>query len=231
MLHEFFCHHIIMLCKPYTDFNFLNLTVAIMNLLEIIVLCLMICPNFQDMYAGNTTLKAKGGLSVAVPGELAGLHEAWRQHGRLPWKRLVQPAEILARRGFKISPYLRMQMGQTESDILEDKGLRSVFAPNGKLLKIGDKCYNKKLADTLRAISKFGPQAFYGGLVGLNLVRDVQKAGGILTMKDLKRYSVKQKEPISTNVLGLEILGLPPPSGGPPMMLVSLCISLHWCPS
>ncbi|XP_061337429.1 glutathione hydrolase 1-like isoform X1 [Gastrolobium bilobum] len=185
----------------------------------------------ENMYAGNTTLKAKGGLSVAVPGQLAGLHKAWKQHGKLPWQRLVKPAEILARRGFKISPYLRLQMEQSESDILKDTGLRSVFAPNGKILNIGDTCYNKKLAETLRTISKFGPQAFYDGLIGLNLVRDVQKAGGILTMKDLKRYTVKQKEPISTDVLGLKILGMPPPSGGPPMMLLLNILAQYELPS
>lgn len=181
------------------------------------------------MYAGNTTLKAKGGLSVAVPGELAGLHEAWKQHGKLPWKRLVKPAEFLARRGFKVSPYLHMQMEASESDILEDKGLRSIFAPNGKLLNIGDICYNNKLAETLRTISESGPQAFYDGLIGLNLVKDVQNAGGILSMKDLKSYTVKQKEPISNDVLGLTLLGMPPPSGGHPMMLVSLSDSLPMC--
>lgn len=176
------------------------------------------------MYGGNATLKEKGGLSVAVPGELAGLHKVWKQHGKLPWERLVKPAEILARKGFKISPFLRFQLERSESDVLEDTGLRSVFARNGKLLKRGDICYNKKLADTLKIISKNGPQAFYGGLIGLNLVEDVQKAGGILSMKDLKSYSVKEKEPISTDVLGLKILGMPPASGGPPMMLVSPCM-------
>ncbi|XP_057741061.1 glutathione hydrolase 1-like isoform X1 [Arachis stenosperma] len=185
----------------------------------------------QDMYGGNATLKAKGGLSVAVPGELSGLHEAWKQHGRLPWKRLVRPAEILARRGFKISPYLRMQMEQTESGILQDKGLHSIFAPNGELLNIGEVCYNKKLADTLGAIAMFGPQAFYGGLVGHNLVKDVQSVGGILTMEDLKGYQVKQTKPITNDVLGLEILAMPPPSGGPPMMLLLNILAQYELPS
>ncbi|XP_027336378.1 glutathione hydrolase 1-like [Abrus precatorius] len=185
----------------------------------------------KNMYASNTTLKAIGSLSVAVPGELAGLHEAWKQHGKLPWKRLVKPAEILARGGFKISPFLHMQMERTESDILNDQGLRSVFAPNGEILKIGDICYNKKLADTLRTISMFSPQAFYDGLIGLNLVKDVQNAGGILTMKDLKSYNVKQKEPISIDVLGLKILGMPPPSGGSSMMLLLNILDQYELPS
>ncbi|KAL9332673.1 hypothetical protein ACSQ67_002283 [Phaseolus vulgaris] len=185
----------------------------------------------KDMYGGNTTLKAQGGLSVAVPGELAGLHEAWKQYGKLPWKRLVNPAENLARRGFKISAYLHMQMKSTESDILQDKGLRSILAPNGKLLNIGDTCYNKKLADTLRAISVFGPKAFYDGLIGHNLVKDVQNAGGILTTKDLKNYTVNQKKPLSTNVLGLNLLAMPPPSGGPPMILLLNILDQYKLPS
>ncbi|KAJ6302191.1 hypothetical protein OIU77_016307 [Salix suchowensis] len=85
----------------------------------------------EDMYAGNATKKAKGALSIAVPGELAGLHRAWRKYGRLPWKRLVKPAEQLAFKGFKISPYLHMQMVKTESGILADKGLRDLLTSNG----------------------------------------------------------------------------------------------------
>lgn len=176
------------------------------------------------MYAGNDTLKTKGALSIAVPGELAGLHEAWKQHGKLPWKRLVRPAERLAHLGFKISPYLHMQMVRTTSGILADTGLRDVFTSNGSLLQPSDICHNKKLAQTLRTISKFGAWALYNGSIGCKLISDIQKIGGILTVKDLQRYRVKLKEPISANILGLKILGMPPPSGAPPMILVSISL-------
>ncbi|TYI54242.1 hypothetical protein E1A91_D11G060900v1 [Gossypium mustelinum] len=178
----------------------------------------------MNMYAGNATLKATGALSVAVPGELAGLHKAWKQHGRLPWERLVKPAEILARKGFKISPYLRTQMESSKSAILADKGLREVFTSNGELLQVGDICYNKKLAETLRKISIYGTKPFYNGSIGLNLVRDIQRAGGIMTLDDLKRYEVKMREPISANILGLKVLSMPPPSSGGVSMVLALNI-------
>ncbi|KAL5756527.1 hypothetical protein ACOSQ2_021273 [Xanthoceras sorbifolium] len=178
----------------------------------------------QNMYAGNAALKKSGILSVAVPGELAGLHKAWKQHGKLPWERLVRPAEDLARRGFKVSPYLRMQMERTKSGILADKGLRDVFTLNGNLLQIGHICRNKKLSETLKVISKLGVKAFYNGSVGFNLVKDVQKAGGILTLKDLQRYEVKMREPISSNVMGLNVIGVPPPSAGGASMILMLNI-------
>ncbi|KAK4838170.1 hypothetical protein QYF36_011621 [Acer negundo] len=178
----------------------------------------------QNMYAGNATLKTSGILSVAVPGELAGLHKAWKLHGKLPWERLVRPAEDLARRGFKVSPYLRMQMERTKLGILADKGLRDVFTLNGNLLQIGDICSNKKLAETLRVISKLGVKAFYNGLVGFNLIKDIQKAGGILTIMDLQRYEVKIREPVSTNIMDLKVIGMPPPSSGGASMILMLNI-------
>lgn len=178
------------------------------------------------MYAANVTLKGRGALSVAIPGELAGLHEAWKQHGRLPWDRLVRPAERLARLGFKISPYLHRQMVTTESGILANEGLRHIFTSNGSLLQTGEICRNIKLAETLNQISKFGPVAMYNGSIGTKLIRDVQKLGGILTMKDLQTYRVRLRKPVSADTLGLKILAMPPPSGGPPLILVSKSLFL-----
>ncbi|KAK8587643.1 hypothetical protein V6N12_022128 [Hibiscus sabdariffa] len=178
----------------------------------------------MNMYAGNSALKANGALSIAVPGELAGLHKAWKQHGRLPWGRLVKPAEVLARKGFKISRYLRMQMESTKSGILADKGLRDILTSNGELLQAGDICYNKKLAETLRKISAYGIESFYNGSIGLNLVRDIRRAGGIMTLNDLKKYEVKMREPISANILDLKVLGMPPPSSGGVSMVLALNI-------
>ncbi|XP_031267593.1 glutathione hydrolase 1-like [Pistacia vera] len=179
---------------------------------------------YKNMYASNASLKTSGILSVAVPGVLAGLHKAWEQHGKLPWERLVKPAEVLARRGFKISPYLHMQMEKAKSGILADNGLQSIFTSNGELLQLGDICRNKKLAKSLKAISKYGLKAFYNGSIGFQLVKDVQKAGGILTIKDLQRYAVKVRDPISAYIRGLKVMGMPPPSSGGATMILMLNI-------
>lgn len=173
------------------------------------------------MYGGNADLKKKGALSVGVPGEVAGLFTAWKQHGKLPWKRLVRPAEKLAA-GFRISKYLYMQMNATRSDILADKGLSNLFVTNGELKKSGTIIRNTKLALTLKQIARYGPKAFYNGTVGINLAKDIRKFGGIVTLKDLQSYRVKVKKPLSVDILGYRLLGMPPPSsGGAAMMLVS----------
>lgn len=179
------------------------------------------------MYAGNAALKASGPLSVAVPGELAGLTLAWSKYGKLPWKRLVAPAAVIAMKGFKISPYLHMQMVTAKSGIMADEGLRSVFTSNGSLLKQGGVCHNKELAKTLVVISRIGMKALYNGSIGANLVKDVEKGGGILTMEDLQNYSVKMRKPLRKDVMGVDMLGMPPPSsGGASMALV--CVHESW---
>jgi len=45
-----------------------------------------------------------GGRAVGVPGAVAMLFEAHRQHGKLPWKALFAPAIRLASDGFAVSP-------------------------------------------------------------------------------------------------------------------------------
>jgi gamma-glutamyltranspeptidase/glutathione hydrolase len=47
---------------------------------------------------------AVGPASCAVPGLPAGLGALWREHGRLPWPRLVEPALRLARSGVELPP-------------------------------------------------------------------------------------------------------------------------------
>ena len=47
-----------------------------------------------------------GGRSVGTPGVLRALEMAHKQHGRLPWAKLFEPAIKLAEQGFAISPRL-----------------------------------------------------------------------------------------------------------------------------
>jgi len=67
----------------------------------------------QNMYANNLNNKYSGALSMGVPGEIAGLHEAWLQHGRLNWRTLFQPAIKLARDGFVVAPYLASSIAKS----------------------------------------------------------------------------------------------------------------------
>ncbi|KFK29480.1 hypothetical protein AALP_AA7G139500 [Arabis alpina] len=168
----------------------------------------------KDMYKNDANAKFLGALSMGVPGEIAGLYEAWKRYGRLPWKPLFEPAIELARGGFVVAPYLGRAIASHSSLILKDPGLRNVFSTNGQVLKPGETCYNPKLAWSLEMISELGPGAFYNGTVGEKLVNDVKMAGGIITMEDLRSYKVRITDAMSVDVMGYTIHGMPPPSSG-----------------
>src|SRR5216117_1622354 len=60
----------------------------------------------HDMYldsAGNVSDKSlTGHLASGVPGSVAGMYEAWKRHGSLPWATLLAPAIRLARYGHRV---------------------------------------------------------------------------------------------------------------------------------
>ncbi|CAN0901414.1 Glutathione hydrolase 3 [Linum grandiflorum] len=167
----------------------------------------------KNMYANDIDAKYLGPLSMGVPGEIAGLYQAWLQYGRLPWNTLFQPAIKLAKDGFVVAPYLANSIVET-TKILNDPGLKTVYAPNGKLLKAGDVCYNVALARTLEAIAEHGPEVMYNGSVGENLVKDVRAAGGIIKMEDLNNYKVRVTDAVAVDAMGYTIYGMPSPSSG-----------------
>ncbi|KAJ4715626.1 Gamma-glutamyltranspeptidase [Melia azedarach] len=180
------------------------------------------------MYNGNADLKKSGIHSVAVPGELKGLHQAWQQYGsrNISWERLVKPAEDFARNGFEVSPYLEFQLKLSKEHILADMGLRRIFTKNGAILKRNDICKNEKLSETLGLIAKHELTTFYNrdGAVANNLINDIQRAGGRMTLADLENYQVRMREPITSKFLDLDIIGMPPPSSGSATMMLMLNI-------
>ncbi|GAA0184449.1 protease [Lithospermum erythrorhizon] len=167
-----------------------------------------------NMFENGVGDKFTGALAMAVPGEVAGLHLAWSKHGRLHWKTLFQPAIKLAKEGYEVAPYIAASIASNGDKIRSDPGLSKVYAPEGNLLKAGDTCYNVELGRSLEAIAEHGPAAFYNGTVGERLVADVKKAGGILTMEDLRKYRVELTEALAVNTMGYTFLGMPAPSSG-----------------
>ncbi|PIN05718.1 Gamma-glutamyltransferase [Handroanthus impetiginosus] len=167
---------------------------------------------FITMYNKHKIDQIRGKLSIAVPGQLAGLHEAWKKYGKLPWNNLVSPSENLAPNGFKISKYLNRVMEYEILTLKRDPMLRSIFTVNGKPLKPGQTLIQKTLADTLAEIAKGGIMAFYNGSIGQRLVNDAMGSAGILSMDDLQSYRVKIRKPLTADVMGLQIVSAPPPS-------------------
>jgi gamma-glutamyltranspeptidase / glutathione hydrolase len=153
-------------------------------------------------------------LSVGVPGSVAGLHLAWKENGRLPWKRLVEPAVALARDGFAVNDHLARSLKSALPVLRHHPASRAQFSKDGTPYVIGDVLKQPDLATTLERIAEAGPPGFYVGETARLVAEDMRKNGGILTEADLKAYTPRKREPIRGTYRGHEILSMPPVSSG-----------------
>lgn len=71
---------------------------------------------------GNLNLL--GGLSVAVPGELAGYWVAHKAYGKLEWNRLVVPTAELVEKGIPVNAHLANSLQVEKQIILAEPSMR-----------------------------------------------------------------------------------------------------------
>jgi gamma-glutamyltranspeptidase/glutathione hydrolase len=159
-------------------------------------------------------LHHRGYLSVGVPGTVAGLHLAWKEHGKLPWKRLVEPAVALARDGFIVSDGLARSLAGVLPQMEQYQASVAQFSRNGVPYGAGDLLKQPVLAATLQRIANQGPAGFYEGPTAEIFEREMQRGGGLVTREDLKQYRAVRRVPVQGRYRGYDIIAMPPPTSG-----------------
>ena len=159
-------------------------------------------------------LSTSGYRAVGVPGTVAGMWEAHKRFGSLPWKALVQPAVDLAKNGFIVSFDLGQSLRQAGLFFAPFPESIRIFNRNGKFYEWGERLIQPELAVTLARIRDRGSDGFYQGETARLLSADMRASGGLITEKDLKGYKVTLREPLKGSYRGHEILTMPPPSSG-----------------
>ncbi|KAM0493653.1 hypothetical protein ACHAP8_009097 [Fusarium lateritium] len=174
----------------------------------------------ENMFKDNVDESITGGKASGVPGELRGLHHLHSKYGKLSWSHLVQPAIKVARYGFPVNNDTVRYMKTTytkfenESFLVTDPSWAIDFAPSGRLVKLGEKLTRKRYADTLEAIASKGPDVFYQGSIAEATIRALKKDKGIMTLDDLKNYSVAIRQPSQINYRGGKVTSGSAPSSG-----------------
>ncbi|HTK28665.1 MAG TPA: gamma-glutamyltransferase [Vicinamibacterales bacterium] len=153
-------------------------------------------------------------LAVGVPGTVAGLHLAWKEQGKLPWRRLVEPAIALARDGFPVSEGLARSLKSQIPVFAKHPASLAQFTKQGTPYDAGDVLKQPDLARTLERIAAQGPAGFYEGETALAIEREMQAHGGLITRDDLKAYQAVRRTPITGTYRGYEIISMPPISSG-----------------
>ncbi len=162
----------------------------------------------------SETLHHDSHLSVGVPGTVAGLHLAWKEHGKLPWKRLLAPAIALARDGFTVTDGLARSLRNVLPSMKPYPASVAQFSKSGVPYEAGETLRQPDLARTLTRIAEQGPAGFYEGETALLVEKEMAAGGGLITREDMKAYQPKKRTPLLGNYRGYEIISMPPISSG-----------------
>ncbi|MGB3514763.1 MAG: gamma-glutamyltransferase [Microcoleaceae cyanobacterium] len=160
--------------------------------------------------------------SMAVPGNLAGVFYIHNQLGRLPFNVVAEPAINYAKTGVKITDFQYYLLNLLKPILLTTEAGKNIYAPNGKLLQIGETLVMPDLAETLSYLASTGPEEFYEGEIAKKLVKDCQEQGGYISLTDLKKYQVIERKPLKINYRGNTLLTNPPPSSGGTLIAFAL---------
>ncbi|MCH2335583.1 MAG: gamma-glutamyltransferase, partial [Pseudomonadales bacterium] len=158
---------------------------------------------------------AHGYTTIATPGLIALLGAIHETHGSLPIAKLVEPAQKLARDGFKLLPGEAARHASAAPIIRQDQGMTAIFLdPNGEAFSAGTLLQQPALATTLSRLAESGLASFYRGYIAEKISRDVQANGGFVTRNDLSAYRILPGNYIAYRYRDHTVHTLAAPGGG-----------------
>jgi gamma-glutamyltranspeptidase/glutathione hydrolase len=163
---------------------------------------------------GITDIERRSPHAITVPGAV----EAWcrliADHGRLDMAEVLAPAVSLARQGYVISPRVAFDTTNQLALLRSDPNAKRIFLNGDQAPSVGDIRRQPELADTLAAIGRDGPDAFYRGAVADDMVSYLEGLGGLHTKADFAEAKGEYVKPIKARFAGHDIYECPPNGQG-----------------
>lgn len=171
----------------------------------------------RDMFldaSGNPVpgLSEESHLAAGVPGTVAGLF-ATLKYAKLPFKKLIQPAIDLADHGFAITKEQADALNENRDDFLKRNSHATAFVKSTPW-QIGEILVQKELAATLKRIRDNGLAGFYEGKTAELLAAEMNRGQGLISLDDLKNYSVKERTALEFDYKNWHFVSMPLPSSG-----------------
>jgi gamma-glutamyltranspeptidase/glutathione hydrolase len=152
--------------------------------------------------------------SVTVPGAVAGWQVLCSRFGKLPLSDLLAAAIFYADEGFPVTDVIGAAWATATEKLATEALAAETFLPNGRAPRSGEVFRNPRLAATLRLIAEQGRVGFYEGKTADAIVAVMRGKGGRMTLADLKEFTPRWVDPISTTYRGWMVYELPPNTQG-----------------
>jgi gamma-glutamyltranspeptidase/glutathione hydrolase len=179
----------------------------------------------SDLFLEKDKVIRFGHLVNAVPGSVAGLLKAHKDHGSLPLDDLLKPAISLAQDGFEVTHDLNYVLEWGKESMLANQASKDKFYDlNDAPVQVRSFLKQPNLAKTLFKIGKKGSEIFYKGEIAKWISEESLSSGGLITMEDMASYKAKLREPIETSYRGYRVVTMPPAASGGLVLLQTLNI-------
>ena len=170
----------------------------------------------KDLHSSITGYRA-----IATPGSVAGLAYAEKKYGKLGLAKVIAPAIKLAEDGFALTEDEARELHYPALALFPDT--KRIFQRDGHYYETGEVFKQPELARTLKRIAA-DPGDFYHGKLAAELVAELAKGGGLITLDDLAHYKVKERAPLIGSFHNYTVISAPPPSSGGTVLLSALNI-------
>lgn len=164
-----------------------------------------------------------GYQAICAPASLRAYRDAHREHGRLPWEQILEPAIGWAEGGWTVRPHVGSwwaedgQMGRASNHerLAFTPASRALYCrPDGTPKRVGDRVVNRDLGQTLRLIAKHGDEVFYVGEIAHAIVEDMRRHDGLIAAEDLRGWHTTRNAPLWGTYRRYRVSSNRPPGGG-----------------
>ena len=159
----------------------------------------------------------RGAKAVSTPGNVNAWKAMSQEYGRMEWKTLFAPAIALAEEGFVLDAGLAGLIQRVYNSLPEH--VRMFYGKDGLPLREGQRLVQKDLGGSFRAVAEQGPSAFYSGKIGQAIHAEMEKAGGFLSLEDLKADKAEWWEPVSISYRDHTVYTASPPATAFPSLI------------
>ena len=167
-----------------------------------------------ERFRGLSAMPATGWESVTVPGAVSAWAALSQRFGRLPFRRLAEPAIAYARDGFAVSPTIARLWAHGAARLGTQPGFAECFLPDGRAPGPGDLFRSEAHARTLAAIAASGGEDFYRGELAERIAAHARAHGAALTRQDLAAHRADWCAPLAMPFAGARVHELPPNGTG-----------------